>query len=390
MLRNSFAQAAILGSTVVVSMVAGGFLAVNLTDETDAPPAVTSTATPAPTTSAGLPVVENQQTPVAEAGDFSALLPQIVDEVEASVVRVSTSAGDGVFSAEGLGSGVVVDQDGHILTNFHVVQGASTVTVQLADGTVGEGTVVGTDPANDLAVVRADIPRDKLVPADFADSDNVRVGEPVFAIGNPFSLDFSVTSGIVSAVERERQGDLGRSIRGIIQTDAAVNPGNSGGPLFNAAGQVIGINTSIENPTGQRVFVGIGFAVPSNMALRFLPQMIAGETVRHAQLGLSGVTLTDAMAEDAGVTTTEGVYVTTVAAGSAADVAGLVPASVPDAGGELLAGGDVITHINGETVLTIGQLASMVDRYDVGETITLSVVRDGQPIELVATLQEWD
>jgi len=387
--RNSFAQSAILGATVVVSMVVGGLLAVNLADETVASPAVTSTVNPAATTSAGLPVVDNPATPIATAGDFSALLPSIVEEVRASVVRVSTSSGDGVFSAEGLGSGVVVDQDGHILTNFHVVQGASNVTVQLADGTVGQGEVVGTDPANDLAVVRTDIARDQLVPADFADSDKVRVGEPVFAIGNPFSLDFSVTSGIVSAVERERAGDLGRAIRGVIQTDAAVNPGNSGGPLFNAAGQVIGINTSIENPTGQRVFVGIGFAVPSNMALRFLPEMIAGETVRHPQLGMSGVTLTKAMAEDAGVTTTEGVYVTTVAAGSAADIAGLVPASVPDAGGELLAGGDVITHIDGETVLTIGQLASMVDRYDVGETITLSVVRDEQPIELVATLQEW-
>ena len=174
--RNSFAQAAILGMTVVVSMVVGGFLAVNLTDETDAPPAVTSTATPAATTSAGLPVADNPATPIATAGDFSALLPSIVDEVRASVVRVSTSSGDGVFSAEGLGSGVVVDQDGHILTNFHVVQGASNVTVQLADGTVGQGQVVGTDPANDLAVVRTDIARDKLVPADFADSDAVRVG----------------------------------------------------------------------------------------------------------------------------------------------------------------------------------------------------------------------
>ncbi len=386
--RNAFAQAVLLASTIVVSMVVGGFLAVNLTDETSTPPA-SLPATAESTPSAGLTVADTPQTPLAAPGDFVAALPQLVEEVRASVVRVSTSAGQGIFSAEGLGSGVVVDQDGHILTNFHVVQGASNVTVQLADGTVGQGTVVGTDPANDLAVVRTDIARDKLVPADFADSDKVRVGEPVFAIGNPFSLDFSVTSGIVSAVERERQGDLGRSIRGVIQTDAAVNPGNSGGPLFNAAGQVIGINTSIENPTGQRVFVGIGFAVPSNMALRFLPQMIAGETVRHPQLGISGVTLTNAIAEDAGVTSTEGVYVTTVAAGSAADIAGLIPATVPDAGGDLLAGGDVVTHINGEKVLTIGQLASMVDRYDVGETITLSVVRDGQPIELVATLQEW-
>jgi putative serine protease PepD len=368
-------------------MVLGGFLAVNLTDGTEAPPAATATAEA--TTSGGLPVADNPQTPIP-SGDFSAVLPQIVDEVRASVVRVSTSSGDGVFSAEGLGSGVVVDQDGHILTNFHVVQGASTVTVQLADGTVGEGTVVGTDPANDLAVVRTTIARDLLVPAEFADSDAVRVGEPVFAIGNPFSLDFSVTSGIVSAVERERAGDLGRSIRGVIQTDAAVNPGNSGGPLFNAAGQVIGINTSIENPTGQRVFVGIGFAVPSNMVLRFLPQMIAGETVRHPQLGISGVTLNTIMAGDAGVATTDGVYVTQVPAGTAADIAGLAPASVPDAGGELLGGGDVITHINGETVLTIEQLASMVDRYDVGETITLTVLRDGQELELVATLQEWE
>ena len=171
----------------------------------------------------------------------------------------------------GVGSGVVIDRSGHILTNYHVVEGAITLVVELPDGTTAAAELIGSDPGNDLAVIRADLPAAALVPATLGDSDAVRVGEPVFAIGNPFDLDFTVTSGIISGVDRESQQRLnGRSIRGVLQTDAAVNPGNSGGPLFNAAGEVIGINTAVENPIGQNFFVGVGYAVPSNTALRFI------------------------------------------------------------------------------------------------------------------------
>ncbi|MFN8638367.1 MAG: trypsin-like peptidase domain-containing protein [Dehalococcoidia bacterium] len=269
----------------------------------------------------------------------------------------------------------------NILTNFHVVDGARSVTVDLTDGTQAPATIVGTDPGNDLAVVRATLPAEKIVPATLGDSDAVRVGEPVFAIGNPFGLAFTVTSGIVSGRERERSGTDGRPIRNVIQTDAAVNPGNSGGPLFNSRGEVIGINTSIENPTGQRVFVGIGFAVPSNTASRFLPQLLKGQTPKHAQLGISGVTLDARNAGNLGVSTTQGVYVTTVATGSPAEQAGLK--------GGTNRGGDVITAIDGRIVRSIGELAGIVDSHTVGDAIALTVQRGKDQVQLRAVLREW-
>ena len=249
--------------------------------------------------------------------------------------------------------------------------------------------MIGTDPGNDLAIIRAAASPQLLTVARFADSAGVRLGEPVFAIGNPFDLEFSVTSGIVSGIGRESRGGFsGRPVRDVIQTDAAVNPGNSGGPLFNAQGEVIGINTAVENPTGQRVFVGVGFAVPSNTAQRFLPAMLAGETVRHPQLGISGVALDLVLAADAGVDVTSGVYLTSVGRGTAADLAGLVAASVPD-GGQLAQGGDVVVAIDGEQVATVQRLASIIDSHDVGDTVTLTIVRAGERLEVTAELQEW-
>ena len=314
-------------------------------------------------------------------------LPDLVDQVLSSVARVETNVA-GSFGQEGAGSAVVIDDEGHLLTNYHVVQGASSISVTLADGTIAVATVVGIDPASDLAVLQVSLPAERLTPAVFGDSDAVRVGEPIFAIGTPFNLDFSVSAGIISGLDRERTGLTGRPIRGVLQVDAALNPGNSGGPVFNARGEVIGIATSIVNPTGQRVFIGVAFAVPSNIATRFLPQMIAGETVLHAQLGINGRTLNDVNAADAGVTAERGVYVTGVGPGSAADLAGLRPASRRD-GGALLAGGDVILAIDGVAVSTIQQLARIIDLHDVGDEVTLRILRDGEESTLVAQLQEW-
>jgi S1-C subfamily serine protease len=313
-----------------------------------------------------------------------------VDRVLPSVVAIGTVSGNGIRQAQGLGTGVVVDDEGHILTNNHVVEGARQVRVEFSDGTMAEGTVIGSDPGNDLAVVKVDLPEDNLSPATFGDSDQVRPGESVFAIGNPFSQKFTVTSGIISAVERDSSGSSssGRPVRGMLQTDAAVNPGNSGGPLFNAAGEVVGINTSIENPTGQRVFVGVGFAVSSNTAQRFLPDMIAGNPISHPQLGVTGANLNAINAEQAGVDIDQGVYITTVSPGSAADEAGIRPAE-EQTSAELPPGGDVVTKIDGKEVSTIEELAKLVDQYNVGDQVTLTVWRDGAEIELTATLQEW-
>ena len=217
----------------------------------------------------------------------------------------------------------------------------------------------------------------------------MRVGEPVFAIGNPFGLGFTVTSGIISGLGRESDGAPGgHSIRGVLQTDAAVNPGNSGGPLFDASGKVIGINTALENPYGQRVFVGVGYAVPSNTAQRYIPRMIAGEEIEHPQLGIAGIALNALTAGDAGVEVERGVYITHVVPGSAADRAGLTAASTADGSG-LERGGDVITAIGGVEVQDVPELARIIDSHEVGDPVTLTVVRDGEPITVEAVLQAW-
>ena len=393
MVSRTGLQAALLGAVVVVSMVVGGAVTALVTGDEAAAPVVVQT--PAPVSSP-LPVASTTP-PVADAAGSAggadlassiADLPGLVEAVLPSVVKVETSSGFG--GGGGVGSGVIVDSSGHVVTNFHVIEGADEVSVLLADGTRAPAEVAGVDPGNDLAVLRVTVQPQLLSPAVLADSDAVRVGEAVFAIGNPFDLDFTVTSGIVSGLHRDTQSSFSsRRIRDVIQTDAVVNPGNSGGPLFNAAGEVVGINSSIENPTGQRVFVGVGFAVPSNTVARFLPEMIAGETVRHPQLGIAGVSLDPAIAADAGAGVEAGVYLTLVNPGSAAERAGLRAASVRDGAGRLLAGGDVVTAIDGEAVTSIEQLARLIDHRRIGDSVTLTVVRGGDELMLTATLLEW-
>lgn len=373
---------AALGVLLVVAMAVGALIATRAGG--DRP---TSTATAA---SSAEVARSARQLPVSNAAIGN--LPDLVDRVKPSVVTINTVVTNrtGQRQGQGLGTGIVVDKSGNILTNYHVVDGANQVSVKFADGTMVGGRVIGSDPGNDLAVVHVDVPANILQPARFADSDGVRLGEPVFAIGNPFSLEFTVTSGIVSGLNRQSEGGItGRPVRGVIQTDAAVNPGNSGGPLFDADGNVIGVNASIENPTGQRVFVGIGFAIASNTAQRFLPDMIAGKPITHPQLGVAGVTLNAVNAKEAGVQTEKGVYVTAVNAGSAAERAGVRAAAAASANGVLPPGGDIVTAIDGKPMSTIEQLAKTVDGYKVGDTVKLSIIRGGTPIEVSATLREW-
>lgn len=365
---RSLALVAVVGVLVVGSAALGGLFALSFGGDRGV-----SVVTQERTAPAGV---------VAQAISAIDDLPALVDRVKPSVVRIQATTG-GNFGGQGVGTGIMIDRDGNILTNYHVIEGAQSVTVDLTDGTQAPATVVGTDPGNDLAVVRAQLPSDKISPALLGDSDGVRVGEPVFAIGNPFGLAFTVTSGIISGRERERSAVDGRPIRNVIQTDAAVNPGNSGGPLFNARGEVVGINTSIENPTGQRVFVGIGFAVPANTAKRFLPQLVKGETPKHPQLGISGVTLDATTAQSYGVTTTQGVYLTGVGTGSPAAQAGL------RAAGRGGSGGDVITAIDGRIVRSIGELAGIIDSHAVGDTVKLTVQRGRDQVQVEAVLREW-
>jgi putative serine protease PepD len=294
-------------------------------------------------------------------------------------VRV-TSGDSTPFGSEGFGSGVVIDDQGHIITNYHVVSGSDDVTVTFADGSVVDGEVAGTDPGNDIALVKVAAGLDQLEPAALGDSDAVDVGSAVAALGNPFGLDGTFTTGVISGLDRTLTSSAnGRPIRGLLQSDTAVNPGNSGGALFNLSGEVIGINTAIENPGGTG-FVGVAYAVPINTPKRFMSQLVEGDTIEHPRLGIAGRSLSAEEADELGVP--QGVAVLSVENGSAADDAGLEGAS----DGE----GDVIVAIDGQPMTTFESLADYIDSKQVGDEVTLSVRRDGEDIELQATLRSWD
>lgn len=310
-----------------------------------------------------------------------ATLADVVESVAGSVVYIEgVSLGGGAS-----GSGFVVDDDGHILTNYHVVEGLSEVKVIFADGSASRAEILGSDPSSDLAVIRAENVPEIATPVTFGDSTKVRPGDPVFAIGNPFQQRNTVTAGIVSAVDRTTVSSFTRrSIRNVIQVDAAVNPGNSGGPLFNYAGEVIGINTSIENPNG-RFFVGLGFAVSSETATRVLPSLIAGEVVTYPRLGVEVSPVDEVIADSLGLAVDRGVYVTRVEPESAAARAGVRAAPSPTS-----TGGDVIVSVAGEPVSSFDDLARLIDQHKVGDQIEITVNRNGEELLLTAELQPWD
>jgi S1-C subfamily serine protease len=321
----------------------------------------------------------------------------IYQQLRPSVVEIiSTSSGGRSFgpTAQGEGSGIVLDTQGHILTNNHVISGADSLEVRFADSTSASARVVGTDPSNDLAVVLVENPSAALTPASLGDSGAVRVGDPVLAIGDPFQLEGTLTAGIVSAIGRtSNQGNGTRPVRDMIQTDAPVNPGNSGGPLLDCQGKVIGVVSSLENPTGQDVNVGIAFAVPSNTAQRFLPDMLSGSTVNHPWLGIAGEDITPALAKTLSLSVSSGVYVTLVSPASPAEQAGLHGAfqSAQEAAqsSSLPSGGDVIVAVDGQATTGIVQLADYLDTKKVGDTVDLTLERGGNKSSVKATLANW-
>ncbi|MEX2246836.1 MAG: trypsin-like peptidase domain-containing protein [Dehalococcoidia bacterium] len=371
------------GSTflmVVVSMLAGAGIVAGITLALDRDDGASSPRTD--TTSSSQPVSSQPSDSEGSDGtatDFSALYGQVRD----SIVRITLGEDDDPFSggSEGLGSGIVLDTDGRILTNYHVVRGFDEVTVTFSDGTTVQAEVLGRDPGNDVALVQVDADEvGVLKPARLGDSSAVKIGEVVAAIGNPFGLDGTLTTGIISGIDRTLpSGNDGRPIRGLLQTDTAVNPGNSGGALFNTKGEVVGINTALENPTG-RVFAGIAYAVPINTPKRFLTQLIDGDTITHPRLGISGRTLTPEEADGLGVP--QGVAIISVEGGSAADDAGLQAAEDGD--------GDVVVAIDGESMSSFEDLADYIDSKQVGDRVTLSVHRGGEDLELEAVLEAWD
>jgi S1-C subfamily serine protease len=326
---------------------------------------------------------------VTSRGDLAADEKSTIDLFEHtrdSVVFISTSAvvqdfwSRNVLSVpRGTGSGFIWDDAGHVVTNYHVIEGASEAIVKLADGTDYKCTLVGASPAHDIAVLKIGSGYKRPPPVPLGTSHDLKVGQKVYAIGNPFGLDWTLTSGLVSALNRSLPGDRGSLVEHLIQTDAAINPGNSGGPLLDSAGRLIGINTAIYSPSGTSA--GIGFAVPVDTVNRVVPQLIGlGKYVRPS-LGLR-------MDEDLNrrllsALDTRGVVVLRSPASKLA--AGLQESTLTRDGSIFL--GDVITAVNGKPVDTVRQLALQLDELRVGDTVTLGLLRKGKPVALQARLQ---
>jgi S1-C subfamily serine protease len=289
-----------------------------------------------------------------------------------------------VFSVpRGSGSGFIWDEAGHVVTNHHVIDGASEATIKLADGGSYKARLVGTSPRHDIAVLRIDTGFRKPEPVPIGSSGDLRVGQKVFAIGNPFGLDWTLTSGIISALDRSLSGDGGNSIHHLIQTDAAINPGNSGGPLLDSAGRLIGINTAIFSPSGANA--GIGFAVPVDTVNRVVPQLIRHGKYVRPTLGIEAdERLNERLLALLGV---RGVVILEVAPGSAAAAAGLRGITVRD--GEVIPG-DVILAVNGKKIDGMDKLAALLDEQRVGDSVRLTVMRHGQQREVAVKLQAGD
>ena len=287
------------------------------------------------------------------------------------------------------GSGFVFDSEGHVLTNNHVVEGAEEIRVKLGDSeTAHSAEIIGTDPATDVAVLKVDAPQSQLHPLGFGRSQDVEVGDPVVAIGNPFGLDRTVTSGIVSALQRQIQAPNGFSIDNVIQTDAAINPGNSGGPLINADGEVIGINSQIETGGSSSGNVGIGFAIPIDTVRAELDQLIEKGEVEHAYLGISGGTLTPELARALNLPVDEGVVVQQVVKGGPADKAGVEEGSTEATieGARVNLGGDIITEVNGKRVEDMDEIIEIVNDSEPGDELELTIRRGDDTKDVTVTL----
>lgn len=323
-------------------------------------------------------------------------LSSIYERVNPGVVSIFITTADGA----GSGSGFVYDKQGDIITNYHVVDGATSIEVDFPSGLKVDGTVLATDLDSDIAIVKVDVAADQLVPLPLGDSDEVKVGQMVLAIGNPFSTYSStMTLGIISA-----KGRILDSIRtdaeqnsftagDIIQTDAAINPGNSGGPLLNLNGDVIGINRAIQasgtTVQGTSVNTGIGFAVPINIVKKVLPTLLRGEEYAYPYLGISS-SAKDYTLEQwraLGFTQTSGAYITEVLAGGPADQAGLVGGSTPTDIQGLFSGGDLIVAVDGNPVIVYGDLISyVINEKSPGDQVQLTIIRNGKETEVPLTL----
>ena len=310
---------------------------------------------------------------------FESASPAVVE------INVARRRGQVVLPGTETGSGFFIDQKGHIVTNHHVVAGATEVTVKLIDGRVLQARVLGSSPADDLALLEVD-PEDvvEIEPLPLADSAKVKPGEMAVAIGSPFRQFNSLTVGVVSGTGRGPASVLRRPIPDMIQTDATLNPGNSGGPLLNSRGEVMGVTSAVRTDSIRNLGeYRIGFAVPSNTIKNLLPQLLISQEVRRPWLGISGVAVSSALIDSEGIPS--GVYITGVFGGSPADQAGLLAFSALGGSGA----GDVITAVDGEPVASLEDMVSYFNRLDPGDRVTLSIFRGGRSDEVAVTLAEW-
>ena len=331
------------------------------------------------------------QVGIVKASDTELPLPDLFQKVEKSVVQITDSSEIDVFESR-LGSGFVYDDNGHIITNHHVVSGGggNRLDVTFPDGIVYRASLIGSDPSADIAVLYVEeVSKEKLLPLSFADSSKVRVGERVAAIGNPFGLSGSLSTGIISGVGRQipAQEEEGFTIPDIIQTDAPINPGNSGGPLLNMRGEVIGINSAIYSTTGQ--FAGVGFAIPSNTIAQVVPSLITTGAYQHPWLGVAGRDMTPGIADRLGLDEPRGFLVMDVVAGSPAEKAGIQRGNEDTVidGIPMKLGGDVIIAVDDNTVRKIDDILAYVEmEKSVGDDLKLTILREGQTMEVIATL----
>ena len=359
---------AMLAAGLVIGSIGGGAVGALIANHRTTNAAQTANGT----------VAAGVAAPAPSPGSFAALYQQTKDGVVTITTQVTSGRGFRSFS-QAEGSGIVMDKQGDILTNAHVVDGATSVQVTFANGQHTTGQVKGVDQSADLAVVKVSVSQDQLHPLAKGNSDTLQVGDTALAIGAPFGLQGSFTSGIISGLNRTTQAPNGHALTGMIQTDAPINPGNSGGALLDGRGQLIGINDSIDSPVEGNV--GVGFAIPINRANSMLTPLESGQAAQHPWLGISGQTLTAATASQLGITSEQsGVLVIDVVPNGPAAHAGL------QGSGQADPSDDIITAIDGHQMTTIEQLQQYLDSKKVGDKVTLSVTRNDQHISVTVTL----
>jgi len=363
-----------------------------------APPATITLPAPTPTSTIAVSIPQSSDTALLDAAGLDFAEKRVIDvynHVAPSVVNVTTRVlRRGFFfqaiPEEGAGSGFVMDKEGHIVTNYHVVEGAETIEVTLGDVTL-PAQLVGSDSHTDIAVIKIDASPDLLVPVTFGQSSTLQVGQRAIAIGNPFGqFERTLTTGVISALNRTLETDDGREINGVIQTDASINRGNSGGPLLDSAGRMIGINSAIFSPSGTSA--GVGFAIPVDTLQRVLPDLLSFGYYRRAWLGIHyAYELTPELADALQLSTDHGLLLVEMYDGSPLNGAGVRGAQQQAVLGNQLIyiGGDVLVSIDDHAANSLNDLDTLLETdYEIGQQVTISIVRDGQPMTIDVTLVE--